>query len=61
MSPDSWAGAIVRGRDGRKGRVLDEVRHRFPRLHLLMVHWDDDTYATADSFAVTMLLSLIHI
>ena len=52
---DSWEGAIVRGRDRRKGRVLDEERHRFPRLHLLLVHWDDDSVETADAHTVQML------
>lgn len=53
--PDSWEGAIVRGRDGRKGRVVADGLSRLTRAHRLLVHWDDDTLLDTPASVVTML------
>ncbi|QOP64793.1 hypothetical protein SEA_DELAGARZA_34 [Microbacterium phage DelaGarza] len=60
--PDSWEGAIVRGRDGRKGKVLADQRPmlRRERSHTLVVHWDNDETSTTGRDQVTMLAPPLH-
>ncbi|UVK61367.1 membrane protein [Microbacterium phage Gingerbug] len=60
--PDSWEGAIVRGRDRRKGRVVADHRPmlRRERASALVVHWDDDRTSTVARHAVTMLKPPLH-
>lgn len=57
VSPDSWEGAIVRGRDRRKGRVQADHRPRFTwgTTSVLVVHWDDHEVTTVAREHVTML------
>lgn len=57
---DSWEGAIVRHRDTRKGRVLQDGIHRLTRARLLLVHWDDDTLEDISADRVTMLAPPLH-
>jgi len=59
---DSWEGAIVRGRDRRKGRVVADHRPmlRRERSSALVVHWDDDQTSTVARHAVTMLKPPLH-
>ena len=55
LDTDSWEGSIVRGRDGRKGRVLQDARPLFGGRSILTVHWETDTIEEADRQHVTML------
>lgn len=57
---DTWEGAIVRHRDTRKGRVLQDGIHRLTRSRLLLVHWDDDTVDSITADRVTMLAPPLH-
>ena len=54
---DSWEGAIVRGRDRRKGRVEADHRPllRRGRASVLVVHWDDHEVTHVPRAEVTML------
>lgn len=60
--PDSWEGAIVRGRDRRKGKVIADHRPmlRRERASALVVHWDDDRTSTISRDHVTMLAPPLH-
>lgn len=54
---DSWEGAIVRGRDRRKGRVTADHRPllRRGRASVLVVHWDNHEVTHVPREEVTML------
>lgn len=46
---DDWTGAAVRGRDGRKGRVMQGT------TTYVVVHWEDDTTGNVHRALLTML------
>lgn len=51
---DDWTGAIVRGRDGRKGRVVQGT------TTYVVVHFEDDRTQNVHRTLLTMLRPPLH-